>query len=111
MKIFDAHFHIIDYDYPIQENQGYYPPNFQLKEYRKSAGAFDIFGGAIVSGSFQGFDQRYLIHTLSQLDKNFIGITQLPMTTTDAEIIELNKHGIKGIRFNVKRGGSEDQNI
>lgn len=25
MRIFDAHFHIIDFDFPIQENQGYTP--------------------------------------------------------------------------------------
>ena len=33
MCIFDAHFHISDYQYPIQENQGYLPPNFRAEDY------------------------------------------------------------------------------
>ena len=30
MKIFNAHFHIIDYKYPLVENNGYLPPGFTL---------------------------------------------------------------------------------
>ena len=57
MRIFDAHFHIIDYRYPIQENQGYLPPNFRAEDYEEVTKDLHISGGAIVSGSFQGFDQ------------------------------------------------------
>ncbi|PDZ93751.1 2-pyrone-4,6-dicarboxylate hydrolase, partial [Bacillus cereus] len=65
-------------------------------------------GGAIVSGSFQGFDQSYLVNALQMLGENFVGVTQLPYNTTDDEIIRLNKCGVRAIRFNVNRGGSED---
>lgn len=108
MQIFDAHFHVIDYDYPVTENQGYFPPEFTIKDYQQQINELGITGGAIVSGSFQGFDQDYLINALNQLNDNFVGITQLPVTTPDQQIKELNEKGIKGIRFNVKRGGSED---
>ena len=33
---------------------------------------------------------------------------QLPFNVTDEEIIKLNNDGIKALRFNIKRGGSED---
>ena len=33
MKIFDAHFHIIDFNYPIFENQGYLPPEYSVEDY------------------------------------------------------------------------------
>ncbi|MEI2363373.1 amidohydrolase family protein, partial [Priestia megaterium] len=68
----------------------------------------DVLGGAIVSGSFQGFDQEYLVNALKQMGPTFCGVTQLPFTVTDEEIIHLHRHGVKALRFNIKRGGSED---
>lgn len=108
MKIFDAHFHIIDFDFPIIENQGYMPPSYVVNDYKQQVAPLNIVGGAIVSGSFQAFDQRYLLNALQQLGPAFCGVTQLPFTVTDDEIIQLHAQGIKALRFNIKRGGSED---
>lgn len=107
MKIFDSHFHIIDYHYPIIENQGYLPPNYLIKDYKKDTKKLDIVGGAVVSGSFQGFDQQYLIHTLNKLGKGFYGVTQLPIDVSDNEILKLNAQGVTAVRFNIQRGGIE----
>lgn len=38
----------------------------------------------------------------------FYGVTQLPFTATDDEIVHLDQLGVKALRFNVMRGGSED---
>lgn len=65
-------------------------------------------GGAVVSGSFLGFDQTYLIDSLQKLGENFVGVTQLPHDTSDEEILRLHNHGVRAVRFNVKRGGPED---
>jgi len=108
MRIFDAHFHIIDFDFPIIENQGYLPPNYIVKDYQNHITDLNVLGGAIVSGSFQGFDQAYLMKALKQLGSTFCGVTQLPFTVMDEEIINLNENGVKALRFNIKRGGSED---
>ncbi|MFP3420670.1 amidohydrolase family protein [Bacillus sp. SIMBA_154] len=108
MRIFDAHFHIIDFDFPIQENQGYTPPSYVVNDYRRETADLGILGGAIVSGSFQGFDQGYLLKALGEMGPAFCGVTQLPFTVTDDEIVRLDQHGVKALRFNVKRGGSED---
>ena len=108
MKIFDAHFHIIDFDFPITENQGYVPPSYVVEDYQKDTATYTIGGGAIVSGSFQGFDQDYLVNTLEKMGSAFCGVTQLPFSVTDDEIIDLHKKGVRALRFNVKRGGSED---
>jgi predicted TIM-barrel fold metal-dependent hydrolase len=107
IKLFDAHFHIIDYQYPISSNQGYSPPTFLVEDYLQAMQGFDLVGGALVSGSFQGFDQAYLLAALEKLGPNFVGVTQLPATTTDEEIIALDKKGVRALRFNIKRGGSE----
>lgn len=108
MIIFDTHFHIIDDAFPIYENNGYMPPLFTVKDYLNETSQFNIKGGAIVSGSFQKFDQSYLIHALKTLGPNYVGVTQLPFDTSNEEILRLDKLGVRAIRFNVKRGGSEE---
>lgn len=108
MRIFDAHFHIIDFNFPIIENQGYLPPSYVVKDYQNETANLQVLGGAIVSGSFQGFDQQYLLKALKQMGPTFCGVTQLPFTVPDEEILKLNENGVKALRFNIKRGGSED---
>lgn len=108
MKIFDAHFHIIDFDYEVKENNGYIPPSYLTEDYQEETQDMNIAGGAIVSGSFQGFDQQYLLKVLSDLGSDFCGVTQLPYSVSDEEIVSLNDKGVRALRFNVKRGGSED---
>ena len=105
-KLFDAHFHIIDSRFPLIPNDGYLPEAFTVDDYRQRLKDYDLCGGAVVSGSFQAFDQSYLIDALEKLGSGFIGVTQLPATVTDQEIIKLNEKNIRAIRFNLKRGGS-----
>ncbi|BAU27291.1 putative TIM-barrel fold metal-dependent hydrolase [Aneurinibacillus soli] len=106
--IFDTHLHIIDPRFPLIENQGFLPNTFTCQDYLNNVQELHSKGGAIVSGSFQGFDQSYLIDSLQKLGTNFVGVTQLPHDTSDEEIIKLDNYGVRAIRFNVKRGGSED---
>lgn len=107
LKVFDSHFHIIDDRFPLVPNQGYLPDNFTCDDYLRAAGSFNLAGGAIVSGSFQAFDQTYLLAALDQLGPAFVGVTQLPATVSDEEVLRLAAAGVRAIRFNLKRGGSE----
>ena len=59
-EVFDAHFHIIDPRFPLVANNGYLPDPFTATDYRARAAALHVTGGAVVSGSFQAFDQTYL---------------------------------------------------
>ncbi len=104
--IFDAHFHIIDPRFPLVANQGYLPPAFIVKDYRERVRELGISGGAVVSGSFQAFDQQYLVAALQELGPGFVGVTQIPEHTTDKEIRRLHDVGVRAVRFNVQRGGS-----
>ncbi|MCM3454566.1 2-pyrone-4,6-dicarboxylate hydrolase [Heyndrickxia oleronia] len=105
-KIFDTHFHIIDPKFPLEENQGFVPDYYTVNDYLKEMQemSIEVIGGAIVSGSFQGYHQDYFAEAISELGNNFVGITQLPFDTTDEDILKLNNVGIKGIRFNLYRG-------
>jgi predicted TIM-barrel fold metal-dependent hydrolase len=106
-KIFDAHLHIIDKRFPLVPNQGFLPDEFTCRDYRERVKGYNLAGGAIVSGSFQGFDQTYLCQALRELGPTFVGVTQLPATVSDQDILELAGAGVRAVRFNLKRGGSE----
>jgi len=105
-RLFDAHLHIIDPRFPLIPNDGYLPPAFTVEDYRARVAGLDVTGGAVVSGSFQGFDQSYLSAALAALGPTYVGVTQIPADATDAEIEHLDAIGVRAVRFNVRRGGS-----
>ncbi|WP_223909277.1 amidohydrolase family protein [Geobacter sp. AOG1] len=107
-KLFDTHLHIIDSRFPLVPNNGYLPDEFTCEGYLDRMRGYNLAGGAIVSGSFQAFDQTYLVDALKRLGPAFVGVTQLPATVSDGEVIDLNSAGVRAVRFNLKRGGSED---
>jgi hypothetical protein len=57
----------VDHDRYVQllePNSGYLPPSFTVQDYQDRALHISVVGGAVVSGSFQGFDQTYLLDAL-----------------------------------------------
>lgn len=107
LPVFDAHCHIIDPAFLLIPNDGYLPEPFSVADYLAQAMALGVAGGAVVSGSFQGFDQGYLLDALHRLGPTFVGVTQLPASVTDSELQALDAAGVRGLRFNLRRGGSE----
>lgn len=107
MKIFDSHFHIIDKNFPLYKLNNYLPPEFTVDDYIEKTAGLDIVAGAIVAGSFQGFEKDYMLSALKQLGSGFVGTIQIPATEPDENILELDKAGIRGVRFNINAGGSE----
>ncbi|RUP84629.1 MULTISPECIES: amidohydrolase family protein [unclassified Kocuria] len=105
-RIFDTHLHIIDPAHPLVENNGFMPGPFTVDDYQRRIDGLGIKGGAVVSGSFQAFDQGYLIDALKALGPNYVGVTQVPGDTSDRRILELHEAGVRAVRFNVARGGS-----
>ena len=105
IELFDSHFHIIDTRYPLIRNNGYLPEEFTHQDYRERLSTFDLAGGAIISGSFHGFDQSHLLAALKSLGPKYVGVTQLPNNISDDKIIELNSAGVRALRFNLYREG------
>lgn len=106
--VFDSHFHIIDPAHPLVENNGFLPSPFTVADYQDRIQGLGIAGGAVVSGSFQAFDQGYLIDALNTLGPSYVGVTQIPDNTSDQRIRELHEAGVRAVRFNIARGGSAD---
>lgn len=107
-RLFDSHFHIIDHRFPLVANQGYTPPPFSLADYRAAANPLGVRGGAVVSGSFQAFDQSYLLAALGELGPGWVGVAQIPEDCPDAEIARLGQAGVRAVRFNIVRGAAGD---
>lgn len=104
--MFDTHFHIIDFRFPVEENQGFMPPSFPVDAYRARTHDLGITGGCVVSGSFQGFDTAFMLDALAKFGPAFVGVVQIPASTSDDEIQKLDAVGVRGVRFNLVRGGS-----
>lgn len=104
--VFDAHFHVIDPRFPLLPNNGYLPDPFTVGDYLRRVDGLHVTGGAVVSGSFQEFDQSYLKDALAQLGPSFVGVTQIPADIPAEVILELDRAGIRAVRFNLYRGGS-----
>ncbi|HJA38954.1 MAG TPA: amidohydrolase family protein [Candidatus Brevibacterium intestinigallinarum] len=105
-RVFDSHLHIIDPAHPLVENNGFMPDPFTVDDYRERIQGLGIAGGAVVSGSFQAFDQGYLVDALQALGPTYAGVTQIPGGTSDQQIRDLHEAGVRAMRFNVARGGS-----
>lgn len=105
--IFDAHLHVIDPRFPLVANGGYLPAPFTAEDYLKRTGSLGVSGGAVVSGSFQAFDTSYLLDALKVLGPSFVGVAQLPASVSDEEVLGLHEAGVRAVRFNLRRGGSE----
>lgn len=106
MPLFDSHLHVIDPRFPLEPNDGFLPEPFTCADYLQETEALGVAGGVVVSGSFQGFDQAYLVAALETLGPAFVGVTQLPAVTPDSEIRRLDAAGVRAVRFNLRRGGS-----
>lgn len=105
-KIFDSHFHIIDPVFPLKDNNGFIPDAYTPAQYKNELQKLNIkdLGGAVVASSFQGYHQEYFKAAFKELGRNFVGITQIKSSISDAELKQLNNMGIRGIRFNIFRG-------
>lgn len=106
--LFDAHLHIVDPRFPLVPNAGYVPAPFTADDYLHRLRRYRLAGGAVVSGSFQAFDQSYLIDALRRLGPAFVGVTQLPVDAPDSQVLALHRAGVRAVRFNLQRGGSAD---
>jgi predicted TIM-barrel fold metal-dependent hydrolase len=108
VRLFDAHLHIVDPRFPLEPTKGFRPEPFTVDDYRARTAHLDVVGGAVVAGSFQGFDQTHLLDALERLGPVFVGVTQLPASADDRQVIDLDAAGVRALRFNLRRGAAPD---
>jgi predicted TIM-barrel fold metal-dependent hydrolase len=105
VAVFDAHLHIVDPRFPQVENQGFVAEAFTVDDYRRALpDDVDLVGGAVVAGSYQGYDQQHLLASLRTLGPSFVGVAQVPLDVVDGDLDRLDDAGVRAIRFNLARG-------
>jgi predicted TIM-barrel fold metal-dependent hydrolase len=109
VPIFDSHFHVIDPRFPLVPNQGFLPSPFTVDDYLQRVDGLEIAGGAVVSGSFQAYDQTYLVDALRRLGPGFAGVANVPTDISDGEVLTLAEAGVRAFRVNLFRGGDLSQ--
>jgi predicted TIM-barrel fold metal-dependent hydrolase len=110
---FDSHFHIIEPAFPLVSNNGLLPKPFTTDHYLKQISHLNVTvkGGAVVSGSFQAFDTSYLENALQCLGPSYVGVINIKNTMSDDGILNLHQVGVRAVRFNLYRGGSDSETL
>ncbi len=80
--MFDTHFQFIDMRFPVQENQGFFPPSFPAADYLARTQGLGITGGNVVSGSFQGFDSGFMHEALRVFEPSDITLLRNNIDTS-----------------------------
>ncbi|SAL72365.1 amidohydrolase 2 [Caballeronia udeis] len=107
----DCHSHIVGpYDkYPMVESRAYTPPMASVSELRKLHKELGIDRSVLIQPSFYGTDNRCLLDALRELGPSSRGVAVVAPDATEAELDNLKKSGIVGIRIN-QPSGPRDSN-
>lgn len=106
--LFDAHMHIFDPAFPLPGNQGFVPDAFTAKQYRARTAPLGIAGGAVVAASTQGIDPAPLLAAARALGSRFVVVAEAHPGQGEEDFAALAREGVRGIRFNLFRGGAFD---
>ncbi|TSD94414.1 amidohydrolase family protein [Skermania sp. ID1734] len=105
--MFDALVHIIDPRFELVENEGFLPDYFTIADCRARMAGFHVTGGAVVAGSYQGTNPACIAAALDELGPGWVGVAQLDPDASDDDIAEMDRMGVRAVRFNLKRGASD----
>lgn len=101
----DTHFHVFREGAPLAPTRGYTPQMVGLAEWRQLADAVGIASGVLVQPSVYGFDNTVLLEALDAEPDRLRGIVVLPPGTGEAELADLHRRGVRGMRSNTHNGG------
>ena len=104
---FDCHAHVYETVNPV-DGARYVPESpATLADWVAHQAAHGLRGGVIVQVSFLGADNSQMCDALSRLDtRRFAGVGVVPLDVEDAELKQLIRAGIRGVRWNLVRGAA-----
>ncbi len=104
----DCHAHVFgpQRQYPFVPNRGYVPPEAAIESYVKMLRAIGCERAVIVHPSVYGTDNRCTVDALRSGKFAFRGIAVIDDRTTDSELEDLHRAGVRGVRLNLKSRGS-----
>ncbi|NQV98538.1 MAG: amidohydrolase family protein [Rhodospirillales bacterium] len=102
----DTHMHICGpaSRYPYDAKRIYTPPDALVADYIKLMKALGLARAVLVQPSIYGADNRAMLDAMVALDAAGVpnrGVAVVDFDVSDAELAELNRLGIRGLRFNL----------
>lgn len=103
----DCHMHLYDDRYAAAPGAKLLPPNASLDDYHPLQVLLGLHRLVIVTPSTYGTDNRCLLDGLARSQGQARGVAVIDRGITDAELQNLHKAGVRGIRFNLSYGGAD----
>ena len=101
----DAHVHVFDGRYPMVAGDTRVLPDATVGDYRRLQARLGTRRVVLVQPSTYGVDNACLLEALRTLGSEARGIAVVDPSVDDAELERLHAAGVRGIRFNIARGG------
>ena len=102
----DCHFHVFDARFPFVPNAVFHPEPASLDDYLVLAASLGLERAVVVHPSPYGTDNRCSLEVASRLGPRGCAVAVVDDTVTDAELRQLHRHGVRGIRFNLVQAGA-----
>ena len=104
----DCHAHIFGAQqrFPFAPSHGYVPPEASIESYVKMLRTIGCERAVIVQPSVYGTDNRCTVDALRSGKFPFRGVAVIDDKTTDSELEDMHRAGVRGIRLNLKSKGS-----
>lgn len=108
----DSHHHIYDpVRFPYLPTDVRNQPPATVDAYRLLQKRLGLVRNVIVTPSAYGTDNRCTLDALKQMGSNARGVVVVDNSISDEELQNMHRLGVRGIRFNISTGGSDDRNM
>ena len=95
----DCHMHIFDARFPLAAKARRQEPDALVPAYRKVQQALGLERVVVVQPTAYGKDNRCTLEALAKFDGAARGVAIIDDATSDAEIEQLTRGGMRGVRF------------
>ena len=109
----DCHVHVIGPKdpFPMAPERLYTPDHAPVEELARHLKVLHLDRVVIVTPSPYGTDNRSTLYAIQRLGKRARGIAVVPENVKHAELEELHRQGMRGVRLNVETGGTNDAKV
>ncbi len=101
----DCHHHVFDLRYPYTASDRLRPAPASIAQYQAVKARLGTQRSVVVQPSSYGTDNRCTLNAIAELGDAARGVAVVSPEVPEAELRRLHDGGIRGIRFNLSRGG------
>lgn len=106
----DSHHHIFNpVEFPYVPTDVRNQPPATVDAYRLLQKKLGLARNVVVTPSAYGTDNRCTLDAVKKMGSNSRAVVVIDDSVTDLELSKMNQLGVRGIRFNITRGGSDDK--